>query len=62
MKYLIIKIIPLESFFAYKSNGIILYHISYIIDEGMPNGPSIFAYLVFGSGRAFVEEITRPIR
>jgi hypothetical protein len=30
-------------------------------DEGMPNGPSIFAYLVFGPGRASVEGITRPI-
>jgi hypothetical protein len=26
----------------------------------MTNGPSIFAYLVFSSGRAFVEGITRP--
>jgi hypothetical protein len=31
------------------------------VDEGVPNGPSIFAYLVFRPGRASVEGITRPI-
>jgi hypothetical protein len=30
-------------------------------DEGMPNGPSIFAYLVFGPGGTTAEGITRPI-
>jgi hypothetical protein len=29
-------------------------------DEGMTNGPSIFAYLVFGPGRTSPEGITRP--
>jgi hypothetical protein len=31
-------------------------------DEGMPNGPSIFAYLVFGPGGITVEEIARPMK
>jgi hypothetical protein len=31
-------------------------------DEGMTCGPSIFAYLVFSSGRASTEGITRPIK
>jgi hypothetical protein len=30
-------------------------------DEGMMNGPSIFAYLVFGLGGTSVEEIARLI-
>jgi hypothetical protein len=30
-------------------------------DEGMLNGPSIFAYLVFGPGGTTAEGITRPI-
>jgi hypothetical protein len=30
-------------------------------DEGMPNGPSIFAYLVFGPGGTIAEGITRRI-
>jgi hypothetical protein len=30
-------------------------------DEGMPNGPSIFAYLVFGPGGTTAKGITRPI-
>jgi hypothetical protein len=33
----------------------------YIINEGMPNRPSIFAYLVFGLGGTSTEGITRPI-
>jgi hypothetical protein len=32
------------------------------VDEGMPNGPSIFAYLVFGPGGTSVEGITRPMK
>jgi hypothetical protein len=32
-----------------------------MVDEGMPNGPSIFAYLVFGPGRVTAEGITRLI-
>jgi hypothetical protein len=30
-------------------------------DEGMPNGPSIFAYLVFGPGGTSAEGIARPM-
>jgi hypothetical protein len=33
-----------------------------VIDEGMTNRPSIFAYLVFGLGEITVEGIARPIR
>jgi hypothetical protein len=32
------------------------------IDEGMTNGPSIFAYLVFGPGETTVKGTTRPIK
>jgi hypothetical protein len=32
------------------------------IDEGMTCGPSTFAYLVFGLGRASTEGITRPTK
>jgi hypothetical protein len=35
--------------------------LSVACDEGMPNRPSIFAYLVFGPGRTTSEGITRPI-
>jgi hypothetical protein len=28
-----------------------------LIDEGMANGPSIFAYLVFGPGRVSLERL-----
>jgi hypothetical protein len=31
-------------------------------DKGMTNRPSIFAYLVFGSGEITVEGIARPIK
>jgi hypothetical protein len=31
-------------------------------DEGMTNGPSIFAYLVFGPGGTSAEEIARPMK
>jgi hypothetical protein len=31
-------------------------------DEGMTNGPSIFAYLVFGPGGTSTKGITRPTR
>jgi hypothetical protein len=31
-------------------------------DEGMTNGPPIFAYLVFGSGRVSHERLSRPIK
>jgi hypothetical protein len=31
-------------------------------DEGMTNGPSIFAYLVFGPGETTVEGTARPIK
>jgi hypothetical protein len=31
-------------------------------DEGMSNGPSIFAYLVFGPGGTSVEGITRTMK
>jgi hypothetical protein len=31
-------------------------------DEGMPNEPSIFAYLVFSPGGTTTKEITRPVR
>jgi hypothetical protein len=31
-------------------------------DEGMTNGPSIFAYLVFGPGRVSHERLSRPIK
>jgi hypothetical protein len=33
-----------------------------IVDEGMTNGPPIFAYLVFGPGRVSVERLLRPIK
>jgi hypothetical protein len=33
-----------------------------VVDEGMPNRPSIFAYLVFGPGGITVEEIARPMK
>jgi hypothetical protein len=32
------------------------------VDEGMSNGPSIFAYLVFGPGGTSVEGIARPMK
>jgi hypothetical protein len=32
-----------------------------IADEGMPNRPSIFTYLVFSPGGTSAEGITRPI-
>jgi hypothetical protein len=31
-------------------------------DEGMPNGPSIFAYLVFGPGGTSTEGIIKPMK
>jgi hypothetical protein len=31
-------------------------------DEGMTNGPPIFAYLVFSSGRVSLERLSRPIK
>jgi hypothetical protein len=31
-------------------------------DEGIPNRPSIFSYLVFGPGGIAVEEIARPMK
>jgi hypothetical protein len=31
-------------------------------DEGMTNGSSIFAYLVFGPGRVSLERLSRPIK
>jgi hypothetical protein len=31
-------------------------------DEGMTDGPSIFAYLVFGPGGVSVEGIARPMK
>jgi hypothetical protein len=31
-------------------------------DEGMTNGPPIFAYLVFGPGRVSHERTSRPIK
>jgi hypothetical protein len=33
-----------------------------ISDEGIPNGPSIFTYLVCGPGGTSVEAITRPMK
>jgi hypothetical protein len=33
-----------------------------MIDEGMINRPSIFAYLVFGPGGITVKGIARPMR
>jgi hypothetical protein len=33
-----------------------------IFDEGMTNGPPIFAYLVFGPGRDSLERLLRPIK
>jgi hypothetical protein len=33
-----------------------------LFDEGMPNRPLIFAYLVFGPGGIIVEGITRPMK
>jgi hypothetical protein len=31
-------------------------------NEGMKNGPPIFAYLVFGPGRVSLERLLRPIK
>jgi hypothetical protein len=31
-------------------------------DEGMTNGPPIFAYLVFGLGKVSLERLLRPIK
>jgi hypothetical protein len=31
-------------------------------DEGMTNGPPIFAYLVFGPGKVSLERLLRPSR
>jgi hypothetical protein len=31
-------------------------------DEGMTDGPPIFAYLVFGPGEITIEGITRPMK
>jgi hypothetical protein len=31
-------------------------------DEGMTNGPLIFAYLVFGPGKVSLERLLRPIK
>jgi hypothetical protein len=33
-----------------------------VVDEGMINRPSIFAYLVFGPGGITVEGIARPMK
>jgi hypothetical protein len=32
------------------------------VDEGMTNGPPIFAYLVFGPRRVSHERLSRPIK
>jgi hypothetical protein len=32
------------------------------IDEGMTNGPLIFAYLIFGPGKVSLERLLRPIK
>jgi hypothetical protein len=37
-------------------------HFSCPVDEGMPNGPSIFAYLVFAPGGTSAEGIAMPIK
>jgi hypothetical protein len=31
-------------------------------DEGMTNGPPIFAYLVFGPGRVSLKRLSKPIK
>jgi hypothetical protein len=36
--------------------------IDSVSDEGMTNGPPIFAYLVFGPGRVSHERLSRPIK
>jgi hypothetical protein len=36
--------------------------LSYVVDKGMINRPSIFAYLVFGPGEVVVERAARPVR
>jgi hypothetical protein len=36
--------------------------LKFVGDEGMTNGPSIFAYLVFGPGRTSVEGTARPMK
>jgi hypothetical protein len=33
-----------------------------LVDEGMPNRPSIFTYLVFSPGGITVKGITRPMK
>jgi hypothetical protein len=33
-----------------------------VVDEGMTNGPLIFAYLVFGPGRVATEGKTKPMK
>jgi hypothetical protein len=37
-------------------------YVEYVVDEGMTNRPPIFAYLVFGLGRASHEKLSRPIK
>jgi hypothetical protein len=34
----------------------------FIADEGMINGPPIFAYLIFGPGKVSLERLLRPIK
>jgi hypothetical protein len=36
--------------------------VPWAVDEGMTCGSSIFAYLVFGPGRASTEGIARPMK
>jgi hypothetical protein len=41
---------------------VVFYEKERLCDEGMPNRPSIFAYLVFGPGEITVEGIARPMK
>jgi hypothetical protein len=42
--------------------GLLSTQTSSSLDEGMTNGPPIFAYLVFGSRRVSLEWLLRPIK
>jgi hypothetical protein len=37
-------------------------NVTKTVDEGMTNGPPIFAYLVFGPGKVSLERLLRPIK
>jgi hypothetical protein len=44
-----------------KPNSFLAIYIRRLADEGMTNGPLIFAYLFFGPGGTSTKGITRPM-